>query len=482
MKKNKPQGQILIQVLLLSTLAVVFLSVLTNLALHNIQTLTRAYHFEQAFQIAEAGIEYYRWHLAHNPTDYTNGTGAPGPYTVPYTDKGGIAIGEFILDITPPLTGSTVITIRSTGKLYADPAAVRIIEVKLGIASLAKFAVVANDEMNFGPGTIAYGPIHSNGGIRFDGIAYNVVSSAVAQYNDPDHSGQDEFGVHTHVDPIDPLPPAAVPTRPDVFVAGRQFPVPAIDFDGIIADLAGIKADAQASGVYFGPSSAKGYEVVLKTDDTFDVYRVQNLIPKPNGCSNEVADNDWGTWSVNNTTLLGNYAIPANGLIFFEDDVWVRGQINTTRLTIGSARFPDNPGTRTNITINSDLLYSNYDGQDIIGLIAQNDINVGLYSEDNLRVDGALIAKSERIGRPYYRAPEGPQDFCGPEAFRSEITLFGMLATNERYGFKWSCGGVYCSGYATRTIVYDPNLLYSPPPGFPLTSDQLEVISWEEIK
>jgi hypothetical protein len=474
-------GQILIQMLLLSALAVVFLSVLTNLALHNVQTLTRAYHFEQAFQIAEAGIEYYRWHLAHNPTDYTNGTGQPGPYTIPYTNKEGVAIGEFILTITAPPVGSTVTIIRSTGKLYADPAAIRTIEVKLGISSLAKFAVVANDEMNFGPGTVAYGPIHSNGGIRFDGIAYNIVSSAVSQYNDPDHSGQDEFGVHTHVVPIDPLPPAVVPNRPDVFVAGRQFPVPAIDFDGIIADLANIKSQAQSDGLYFGPSSAKGYEAVLKTDDTLDVYRVQSLIPKPGGCSNEVADNDWGTWSIQNKTLLGNYPIPANGLIFFEDDVWVQGQINTARLTIGSARFPDNPGTRTNITINNDLLYTNYDGQDIIGLIAQNDINVGLYSEDVLRVDGALISKSERIGRPYYRAPSGPQQFCGPEAFRAEITLYGMLATNERYGFSWTCGGVYCSGYANRIIIYDTNLLYSPPPSFPLTSDQLEVISWEEI-
>lgn len=33
---------------------------------------------EQAFSISEAGLEYYRWFLAHNPNNLTNGTGQAG--------------------------------------------------------------------------------------------------------------------------------------------------------------------------------------------------------------------------------------------------------------------------------------------------------------------------------------------------------------------------------------------------------------------
>ncbi|MEK7612210.1 MAG: hypothetical protein AAB407_02625 [Patescibacteria group bacterium] len=472
----------LIHTLLLMTLSVAFLTVLTNLALTNITEVTRSVQSEQAFQIAEAGIEYYRWHLAHSPEDYTNGTGLPGPYAVDYYNREGNKIGQFILTITAPILGSTVTTIRSTGILDDAPGSARTIEAKMGIASFTKFAVVANDTMYFGVGTETFGLIHSNGGIRFDGLAHNLITSAVASYNDPDHSGQDEFGVHTHVSPVDPLPPAQVPERPDVFMAGRQFPVPAIDFDGIIADLAEIKSDAQANGTYFPDSGQSGYDVIVKTNDTFDVYRVNSIVPKPQGCSNVVADNDWDTWSVNTKTFLGNYPFPANGLIFFEDDIWVSGQIDSARITIGAARFPETPGQIKNININNDLRYTNYDGTDVIGLISQNDINVGLYSEDDLRIDGALISKNERIGRLYYRAPTENNTYCGPEALRDTVTLFGMLATNERYGFSWTCGGVYCSGYETRTIIYDNNLLFSPPPGFPLTSDQYEVFSWEEIR
>ena len=476
------KGQILIQTLILTALAGVFITVLTNLGLSTLSTVTLSTASEQAFQIAEAGVEYYRWHLAHAPQDFQNGTGLPGPYVIPYKDRDSIIIGSFTLDITPPPVGSTVVTIRSTGKVNVNPAVVRKVEVKLGVPSWAKYSVVANANMNFGPGTEVFGPIHSNGGIRFDGVAYNIGSSGVSQYNDPDHSGQDEFGVHTHVSPIDPLPPAAVPDRPDVFKTGRQFPVPAIDFTGVTATLASLKAQAQASGNYFAPSGGKGYELVFRPDDTVSVYKVTSLKPKPGGCSSEVSDNDWGIWSIQATSTVGTYPIPSDGVFFFEDDVWVSGSVNTARATVAVGRFPENPSSQASITFNSDITYAAYDGSNSLGFIAQNDINVGLYSKDFLRIDGALIAKNGRVGRFYYRKSSGPQDFCGPEALRNTITLYGMIGTNERYGFSWSCSGVYCSGYQNRQITYDPNLLYSPPPGFPLTSSQYEVISWKEVK
>lgn len=488
------RGQILIQSLVLSGLAVVFITVLVNLALYNVNTANLEFYSEQAFQIAEAGIEYYRWHLAHNPADYTNGTGQPGPYTIAYADKSGAAIGEYVLTITPPPAGGTLVVIRSTGKVYAEPKALRTIEAKLAIPSFATYAILANDDIRFGVGTTVSGPVHSNKGIRFDGTANNIVTSSLPDYNDPDHSGTVEFGVHTHRDPPPATstvnnnfipaeaPPSTLQNRTDVFLAGRQFPVPAVDFTGLMATLSQIKTSAQSGGLYFPDSGAQGYEAVLRPDDTVAVYKVQSLVPKPGGCSNLVSDKDWGIWSIQATTTVGTYPIPANGLVFFEDHVWVSGQVNTARVTIASARFPQNPATETSITVDTDLLYTNYDGQDAIGLMAQNDFNVGLYSKDNLRIDGAIVAADERVGRHYYRAPSGQQQYCGPEAMRNKITLYGMLVTNQRYGFSWTCSGVYCSGYNIRDILYDPNLALNPPPGFPLTSSQYEVISWEEIK
>jgi hypothetical protein len=312
-------------------------------------------------------------------------------------------------------------------------------------------------------------------------VAWNTVTSAKSSYDDLDHTGANEFGVHTHVvpnsggtvnDAFRPLeaPNQSVPQRNDVFKTGRTFPVPTVDFVGITNDLATIKAQAQATGRYFAASGKSGYQIILKTNDTMDVYKINSVTATPNNCADP--ETGWGTWSINSRTFVANYAIPANGLVFVEDNVWVEGTIDTARVSIAAAKFPDNVSTRKNIIINNDLKYTNYDGRDVIGLIAQNDINVGLISDTNLQIDAALIAQNGRIGRHYYGAS------CGTERIRSTISLYGILGTNLRYGFAYTDG----TGYTNRIITYDTNLLYGPPPNFPLASDKYQIISWEELE
>lgn len=473
------KGIILVNVLIFATIAVTVTSALVGWGATVLKTTRTLDLREQALQIAEAGVEYYRWHLAHAPTDYQDGTGGAGPYVHEVRDADGDVIGEYSLDITPPPTGSTIVKIKSTGTPSADPGVSRTIQTTLAIPSLAKYAVVANSTMRFGAGTIVEGPVHSNGGIRFDGLANNIVTSGVTSYDDPDSddcNGGNSFGVHTCVNPDDPSPPATVPSRPDIFAAGRQFPVPTFDFAGLTTDLSGMKSDAQSSGRYYASSGYQGYHIVLKTNDTYDIYRVTSLRSAPNKCTNVAGQSNWGTWSVNNETLLAsNQSFPSNGLIFLEDDVWVDGTINGARLTIASGKFPDNVTTRTDITVNNDLKYTNYDGTDVVSLIAQRNINTGLFSEDDLRIDSALVAQNGRVGRFYYE----PDCKSGGTNYyvRDTITLYGMIATNQRYGFAYTNG----TGYTNRNIIYDGNLLYGPPPSFPLTSSQYSTISWEEL-
>lgn len=474
-KTQHAAGFILINTLVFAGIAIVVTSALVGWAGTLLKSSRQLALREQALQIAEAGIDYYRWHLAHNQTDYYDGKGATstGPYLHDFFNKDGIKIGEYALTITPPPIGTTAVKIKSKGTVVADPTISRSIQVTLAIPSLAKYAVLANDYMRFGVGTVVNGPIQSNYGIHFDGTAHNLVTSAVASYTDPDFpSNGTQYGVYTTVGTDDPHPPTAVPSRTDVFVAGRQFPVPASDFSGLTINLSQIKSNAQTSGRYFAASGAQGYHIILKTNDTFDLYKVTALTSAPKRCDDDLNQSGWGTWSIKTEQFLQNYSFPENGLIFVEDHLWIDGQINTARITVAAARFPDSPSTRRSITINNDLKYTNYDGQDIVALIAQDDINAGLNSSDVYRVDAALVAQNGRIGRYYYSSN------CGSNYIRDTITLFGMLATNQRYGFAYTNG----TGYANRDITYDASLYSMPPPSFPLSSSQYSTISWDEVK
>lgn len=486
---KSPGGQLSLQLIIFGGIAVIFLAGFLVWLDATSKSVIRSFDRAQAFTVAEAGIEYYRWHLAHAPQDFNDGTTTPGPYAHNYYDKNGNQIGQFILDITPPPIGSSIVAVKSTGKITSDQTIQKVIKVRMGIPSFAKYAAVLNDNVRFGQGTEVFGAIHSNSGVRFDGLAHNLVTSALGSYDDPDHSGANEFAVHTHINPppgsgVDntfrPLeaPPNPVPTRSDVFMAGRSLSVPAVDFLGITQNLSQMRADSLINGFHASSSGALGYEVVLRTDDTFDLYRVTALVPAPSGCTNYLSQDGWGTWSIQTETFLSNNPMPANGIIFLDDNVWARGQINSSRITIASAVFPDNPTTRTSITVNSNLLYTNYDGQDVISLIAQKNINIGMTSSDTIRVDAALMAQNGRVGRYYYRPPDFFSNRCSPYHVRNTITSYGMIASSQRYGFAYTDG----TGYQIRNIIYDSNLLYSPPPSFPLTTDSYQTLSWDEVE
>lgn len=433
-----------------------------------------------ALQIAEAGANYYRWHLAHAPSDYADGTGQTGcnpcgPYVHDYNDPSGGVIGQFSLLITPPPINSTVVKVKSTGWSSEFPTAKRDVAVRYGRPSWSRWAIVAHAAMRFGVGTETHGPVHSNNGIRFDGVAYNVVTSAVSSYTDTDSdacTGANSLGVHTCVDPDDPLSPAAPPSRPDVFAAGRMYSVTTVDFDSITVNLNDLQDLANDDGVYINNSNKAGTHVQFLAGGGFRYRTVKTTsnCTYGSGPPTTVATGQIVEYQGNWTTE----AIPANGIIFVEDDVWVDGTLPAgTRVTLIAAKEPLASGT-ARIWINNDLAYAVQDGSTALGLIAQQDILIGLYSEDDLILDGAMIAQKGYIRRHYY-----PSSCSSTYYKRNSVTTFGSMATNQRYGFSWTCPA-YCSGYNVRTLNFDSKLTYGPPPSFPV-SGEYQFISWEEL-
>jgi type II secretory pathway pseudopilin PulG len=483
------RGGIIIQVIAFTTISMVLLSGFVGWATMSVRQARQTEQREQALQIAEAGIDYYRWHLAHAPTDYQDGTGTSGPYVHDYFDTQGVKIGTYSLNITPPLLGSTIVTVESTGSTTATTtgsSASRTIRAKLGKPSFAKYAVLSNSDISIGADIV--GPMHSNGILYMvSGTAQNLMTSSRTTGSSSLTGGVVEWGVYSATDPN---PPTGLATVTSMFLAGRDIGVPSLDFSGITVDLAQLRAAAQADGRYYAASGAAGYQIIVQANDTFDLYRVDTISASPVGCeprewwNTPTCPHQAGkTWSINTKTLIGNdVAFPTNGIIFAEDHVWVEGVINTARLSIIAATLPD-PGAgspnRRNIIVNNDLLYTNYDGQDVIGLIAQDNFWVGLISQDDLEIDAAIIAQNGRVSRMGYKN-------CGTYRQQSTIRFYGMFASNQRYAYGNLGSG--CTGFGTvsgyqtnRIYTYDPYLLYGPPPSFPLTTDNYQIISWEEI-
>ncbi|MCA9355962.1 MAG: hypothetical protein R3B64_00940 [Candidatus Paceibacterota bacterium] len=488
----KDNGSLLLGVAIFAGVAITTMTAFIGwaVALSNINE--SIYNKTQSRQIAEAGIEYYRWHLAHDPDDFQDGTGEEGPYVHDYYDTFDLKVGEFSLDITPPGGGSEVLYIESTGTLDSSPEDTITIRIGLTSTSLAQWAIVSNSDLYIPSNTVILGAIHSNQGVRVDGYVKNSATSALTDYDDPLHTGDNEHAVHTHVKPP-PLtgtyanfvpaeaPPSSIATRSDVFAAGREVGVAAIDFVGITQDLAEIKTAAQASGNYYPASGYQGYHVVLNTDGTYDLYTVllqQNI---GGGCADPDAppnDPDWGGWTIKlsgGESYIGNYSFPADGKLFFEDHVWVDGTIDGDRITIAAGILPDSEPNRKHIIINHDLKYTNYDGTDAIGLIAQDDILIGLVSDDTMEIDAAMVAQNGGVSRMHYN---NGSTACSTYRQRASLEVYGMIASNENYAFYYPATS---GGYQVVEVNYDANLLMDPPPGFPEASSEYQVVSWEEI-
>lgn len=424
---------------------------------------------EAAVNMAEAGVNYYRWHLAHDPTDFTDGTGNPGPYEHEYTDPQGKALGRYSLEITPPSLGSSIVTITSTGWTYQFPKVRRTIVVQYGIPSFARYSFLSNASSWYGSGITVNGLIHSNNGIRMDGTNTSLVTSA-----------QDEYmcGSETGCQP---------PTqRPGVWGSGGdqglwQFPVPSIDFDSISLDLTNMLDSAVSDGLHLGSSGSRGYHLTFLDNGTVQVRRVtgtndirgystpgEGLGSEGNGGCRRLYQ------LITNENLIGTYNIADVPIIFAEDNLWVEGTVRG-RITVVSATFPIQ-SSNVDIWIRGNLNYSTYDGSDVLGLISQNNIFFVRDIPTDFRVDGILMAQKGKIIRHgYYSSCTGNNT----NSIRNSLTVNGGLINYYKSYWNFTSSGVLISGFTTRNINYDTHLLYAPPPYFP-TSGEYEFISWKE--
>jgi len=473
---KEQKGGIIIYLIIVIAIFLIITPPLVSNFLAKMQLMRLSMQREQAFQIAEAGINYYQWHLAHYEEDYTDyqGVGAlpdvpaastvMGPYEHDYIDKDTQeTIGRYSLLITSPLVGSTIVTIQSTGWTTSNPSITRTITVKYGIPSLAQYSLLTND------GICAYvtdesfsGRIHANNGIRFDAIADAPIESVKSTYTCPSWQGD---GCPTTKNGVwGSAPPSTQ--------AFWKYPVPAIDFSALTSNLATMKTSAENNGIYLPPSNQNGYSLVFNSDGTVSIYKVTSLLYNPS------AQDGYYVWhseyiDYDNRTILSGYdhhALPSNGIIYIEDKTWIEGIVNG-RVTVAAAQLPYNASTAPTIYIPNNITYDEKDGSSVLGLISQKDIVVTYHAPNNLEIDAAMVAQNGLV-----------EFFAFIGNIKNNITIYGSVMS---FGY-WFDNFVWTSGYTNNVVAgyryssynYDSNLLYAPPPDFPFSSSGYQLITW----
>jgi Tfp pilus assembly protein PilV len=470
-KLKKRKSIVVILTLVFGSAFVLMVSGLLGLLSLQLKEASQKVSWYESLEIAEAGVNYYRWCLNNGIEDQCLGD-------KDFYDVEGELLGTF--SITATSTESCGQTIKrnvvSTGRTDDFPNLERQISVLYGRASVAKYAYLINDNVWAGSDREIRGLYHSNGGIRMDGENQSLVTSGEEEW-----VCTSSFGCGTCPTSDGCYSSGGSCYCPGVFTTTDNsndnlfsYPDDYFDFAGITMDLAEIKSAAQtyAGGVYLPPSTdinsnAEGYHVVFQNDGTFDVYIITDLDRYYGYNSEEGWHYDY--FGIDDEYLYNSYPIEEScSLVFLEDNVWLEGEVNG-KATLASANII-NPNEDTDIVLYNDINYVDLDGSDGLLALGENNVLISPTAPDIMELRGIFLAQKGRFGINHYSWN-----------IKDNLEIYGSVVSNGRVGTQWTSGSSIVSGFSNRESYFDTNMVYSPPPFVPYSEHDFRIINWQEL-
>ncbi len=514
---KKQKGAALIYLIIFIGLFVAIMLPIVGNLLSKFQLMRLAIAREQAFQIAEAGISYYQWHLISFPDDYKDGEETSGPYEHDYIDydiSGTKVIGKFSLTITPPGLGSSNVIVQSTGWTTDNPNVTRTITANFGIPSLANYSLLTHSWIYAWDSEAYNGPVHSDGGIRFEGTAQSTVTSSLSGTYTSDCN--QEYPEHNQ------YYCTYTATRDAIWALGSNKaqssvywnnPTTTADFTGIASSFAEIAEASTITGNLALPNYSMGYSLVFNSAGTVSVYKTLRTTNSGSRFSLTQAisggtdtalgyisggtdyssgicyNSNCNNCGTNGRCFQYTQTIPSDGMVISaQNNLWVEGTVKgrvtvATSSTSATNMNPNSSGTTSNLIPNiyipGNIRYSTNESgtgedADTLGLMVQGNIIVTENAPDNTYIDAALLAQNGFVGYP----------ICYPsgDRLKNNLYVFGSMIMHGSWWFNFTnrCGSSITDGYPNPNFVWDTNLLYYPPPFFPDSSvgAGLELIKW----
>ena len=473
--KESNKGIIVTYVLVFGAIFLMILSGLMGYILLQLRQSEQKLAWNQSLDIAEAGIDYYRWCLNNEIEDNCIGE-------FDFKNNDGVTMGKFLIESVATVTcgKTTQRRVVSTGWTFDYPEMQRKIQVSYGQESVAKYSYILNSNVWIGDDHDINGPYHSNGGIRMDGANQSLITSAATLNNAGEWICTSSFGCSPcptgdgcRVSGGNCICPSVFTTTSNPTTSLFDFPVPPFDFNAITMDLAEIKDKAQNGGGLYFPvstvlkSGSKGYHLKFLNTGKVQVWTIMGL-QQTNGYSEE---EDWhyDRFTINNELLYGTYTIPSNcSVIYVEDNLWVDGVVKG-KVVVASANLVT-AGVDTSVVLPGNITYAASSETDGLAIIAEKNVLIGPQSPSDMEIHSIIVAQKGRFGRNHYVGN-----------FRNSLKIYGSVISNGRVGTQWTSGGVIVSGYSQRETYFDQNQVYNPPPFVAGMSDEFEIVSWQEI-
>ena len=390
--------------------------------------------------------------LVHPPgSPWTPGvawTYAGPPQTLAPLQDARFGQAVYSLRITRPPSGSDVVTVQSYAKVDSRKAKnqVRTIQAQISPTSIADFQMISNKEIKYGASAITTGKVYSASSVNHLGVAkapvygqQSVCSEAANVACAGHYYGTDHFQGGAYDS-------ASSPSFND------KFKTP-IDFSQFTRAVIDLRDAAQHGGVYRNDPTASAWMVQFRSDGSVRIHKVASV--------------DIRT-SITTLACPETVTVPANGAMYFEQPVIVSDGSSLADQCGGAGPRPSVVDGRVTIATPGDLVIGGNiayetNGDDVLGLIATQNIVFAKYAPANTSVRAATLAQNGQWITASQRNEFGHQS----------LVFTGSQTTNQ---------GGYASMYLNRTYNYDSVLQYLRPPFYPIIEGSWSNRYWREVR